>query len=67
MYSQKSETTSIDNLRVKLFHRTNDPEKLPPTYDSLTLYVMRSNYQAILWIIASVTCPTLLLPNLGGN
>ena len=62
MYSQKSATTSIDNLRVKLFHRTNDP----PTHDSSTLYVMRSSYQAMLWITASVTCPTLLLPKISG-
>ena len=66
MYSQKSTTTSIDNLRVEFFHRTNDPKKLPPTHDSSTLYVMRSNYQAMVWIIASVTCPTLLLPKESG-
>ena len=30
MYSQKSATTSIDNLRVELFHRTNDPENCHP-------------------------------------
>ena len=63
MYSQKFATASIDNLRVELFHHTNDPEKLPPTHDSLTLHVMRSNYmyQAMVWINASVTCPTLPL------
>ena len=41
MYSQKTATASIDNLRVELFLRTNDQEKLPPTHDSLTLHVMR--------------------------
>ena len=41
MYSQKSATASIDNLRVELFLRTNDQEKLPPTHNSLTLHVMR--------------------------
>ena len=66
MYSQKSATTSIDNLLVELFHRTNDQEKLPPTHDSSTLYVMRSNYQSMVWINASVTCPTLPLPKESG-
>ena len=66
VYRQKSATTSIDNLRVELFHRTNDPEQLPPTHDSSTLYVMRSNYQSMVWINASVTCPTIPLPKESG-
>ena len=64
VYRQISET--IDNLRVELFYRTNDPEKLPPTHDSSTLYVMRSKYQSMVWINESVTCPTLPLPKESG-
>ena len=68
MYSQKSATASIDRLHlsVELFHRTNDTGKLPPTHDSLTLHVMRNNYQVMVWINASVTCPTLPLPKESG-
>ena len=40
--------------------------KLPPTHYPLTLHVMRSNYQAMVWINASVTCPTLPLPKESG-
>ena len=59
MYSQSSTAKSINSLRVELLHRTNDPEKLPPTNDCLIQHILGSNYQVMVWINASVPNPFL--------
>lgn len=62
MYSSTTNTTSVNGLRAELFHRVNDPEKLPPTQDALGLHIQRSNYQAMVWINAVVPRPSLPQP-----
>ena len=62
MYSSTTNATSVNDLRAELFHRVNDPEKLPPTHDALALHIQRSNYQAMVWLNAIVPIPSLPQP-----
>ena len=57
LYSPKSKATSVNALREELFHRLKDPEKLPPTQDSLYLHALRSRYQALIWYNAAEANP----------
>lgn len=62
IYNSASKATSVNDLRVEMFHRTNDLEKLPPTKDSLSLHIMRSNYQALIWYKADEPKPDIPQP-----
>ena len=57
LYSSTSKATSVNALRVELFHRLKDPEKLPPTQDKLSLHALRSHYQALIWYKAAEANP----------
>ena len=57
LYSSTSKATSVNALRVELFHRLNDSEKLPPTQDSLSLHALRSHCQALIWYKAAEANP----------
>ena len=57
LYSSTSKATSVNALRVELFHRLRDPEKLAPTQDSLSLHALKSHYQALIWYKAAEANP----------
>jgi hypothetical protein len=62
IYSASTDATCINDLRVEMFHRVNDPEKLPPTQDSLILHIQRSQYQTMVWLNAVLAKPNLPRP-----
>ena len=57
LYSSTSKATSVNVFRVELLHRLKDPEKLPPTQDSLSLHALRSHNQALIWYKAAEANP----------
>ena len=57
LYSPTSKATSANALREELFNRLKDPEKLPPTQDSLFLHALSSHYQALIWYKAAESNP----------
>ena len=50
---------SVDEARVILFSKTGKPEALPPTSDALSLHVMRTHYQTLVWKQAHCSEPHL--------
>ena len=62
LYSSTSTVTNVDSLRAELFHRVNNPEKLPPTHDALKLHLLRCKHQTSIWKNATVPQPNLPLP-----
>lgn len=59
MYSASSALTCLNDLRAELFHRINDPEKLPPTHDALMLQFKRCKHQVMIWSNSTVPKPAL--------
>jgi len=53
------EAQTCDEARVKLFCRGRPQESLPPTSDAAQFHIMRSHYQASVWINAHTPCPIL--------
>lgn len=59
LYGSQEEDT-INNLRKTIFcHKTQNPEKLPPTQNALLHHCKRSIYQASIWASANMTEMTL--------
>ena len=54
IYSPSSSLSSINDLRTEMFHRIANPEKLPPTQDSLLLHLQRRQHQMTVWQQATV-------------
>ena len=59
LYNASSGTKCINSLRLEMFHKVNDPEKLPPTKDALVLHLKRSQYQTSVWHTATTAKPDL--------
>ena len=53
------EANTCDEARVKLFCIGRAQEALPPTSDAARFHIMRSHYQASIWIQAHVPSPVL--------
>ena len=53
------EADTCDEARVKLFCIGRPQEALPPTSDAARFHIMRSHYQASVWIQAHVPSPDL--------
>ena len=66
IYDITSDAVSVDDVRVKMFHRISKPEKLPPTHDALVLHLQRAQYQAAVWAGASHPISTLPGPETCG-
>lgn len=50
MYSESSDITSVNELRCRLFRQGRvEPEKLPPTKDTLVQHIRRAHYQDTVW------------------
>jgi hypothetical protein len=50
LYDPNSQDNSIQDVRCDLFlGLTKTIENLPPTRDSLILYIRRAHYQALVW------------------
>ena len=63
IYGAPNPLAGINQCRTDLFERgSKELEKLPPTKDSLTLHLIRSNYQAKIWLQATVPFQELALP-----
>ena len=62
IYSPTSSLTSINELRLEMFHRISNPEKLPPTQDALLLHLQRSQHQMTIWQKASIAKPDIKPP-----
>lgn len=61
LYSPSTTVTSVDKLRVHLFHKGKPLHRLPPTSDTLKLHVQRANYQSLVWATAVEQHPSLPL------
>ena len=62
MYAPKLNVTSVDQLRVKLFPKVSEPDKLPPTSDALKWHLLRTLYQVLIWQAADTAYPMLPSP-----
>ena len=60
--SPKSQLSSINYLRADVFHRVQNPEKLPPSNDSLTLHLKISSHQIPVWKQATIAKPDVQPP-----
>ena len=49
IYNPTSSLFSINELRLEMFHRISNPEKLPPTQDALLLHSKRCQHQMTIW------------------
>ena len=61
LYSPGSSLSDINTLRSELFHRITNPEKLPPTKDSLIHHLKRCQHQSMIWNNAHVPKPVVSL------
>ena len=66
VYSPDSLLTNVNDLRAELFHRITNPEKLPPTHDTLIQHFRRCQHQSMVWDQAKVPQPNISLPQDSG-
>ena len=66
MYSPHSSADSVNVLRSEMFHKTSNPERLPPTKDALVHHFDRCLYQMKVWLNATVPMPVLKSPEESG-
>ena len=63
LYGAPNPLAGVNQCRVDLFDRgSKELDKLPPTKDSLTLHLIRCNFQAKVWLQATTQFQKLCLP-----
>ena len=65
IYDPSTEITQIDQMRVFLFNKGNDPPSLPPTHDALKLYINRAHFQTTVLMNATVPTPECIDMRMG--
>ena len=63
LYGAPNPLAGVNQCRVDLFDRVSkELDKLPPTKDSLTLHLIRCNFQTKVWLQATTQFQELCLP-----
>lgn len=63
LYSPMTSDPKINDVRYKLFLKgTKDPEKLPPTQQSLLQHIKRAHHQSLVWYSSRTSQPSIESP-----
>ena len=63
LYGAPNPLAGVNQCRVELFERrSKELDELPPTKDSVTLHLIRCNFQAKVWLQATTQFQELCLP-----